>query len=198
MRSLIVTLGGWKFFTFFSHKVLKWDSQRFGRRRPFIIFGAVISVVGLICFANPQWLAVICGQPDNTTIQIVFAIISLWVLNIGLNIMQGPGWALVMDLCGSRNQKKGNAVVSTLAAASGILTNLLGFVDLVKIFPFFKDSAHALFYIGVIVVILSLIPTVIAAREKRYVPENNPHIQQGSWFREIFVCFLFFFLIFLP
>ena len=29
---------------------------------------------------------------------IVVAVASLWVLNIGLNILQGPGWALTLDL----------------------------------------------------------------------------------------------------
>lgn len=48
----------------------RWEG-RWGRRRPFIVAGALISVVGFIFFANPQWLASILGQPDNTTIQIV-------------------------------------------------------------------------------------------------------------------------------
>jgi hypothetical protein len=99
--------------------------------------------------------------------------------------MQGPGWALVLDMCGtdSEQQKRGNAIVSTLGALSGIMTNLLGFADLVKWFPFFQDNAHALFYIGVIVVIVTLIPTLLAAKEKRYV--DAPDAPKSSVFREI-------------
>ena len=110
------------------------------------------------------------GQDDNNTIMIGFALVSLWVLNIGLNMMQGPGWALVLDICPVSQQKAGNSMVSTLSALSGILTNLLGFVNLVEFLPFFEDNAHALLYIGVIVVLLTLIPTILAGNEKRYVP----------------------------
>lgn len=148
------------------------------------------ATIGLICFANPQWLAELVGDDENTTIMIVFALISLWILNIGLNMMQGPGWALVLDICPISQQKQGNSIVSTLSALSGILTNLLGFVNIVKYLPFFEDNAHALLYIGVIVLNLTLIPTVLAGKEKRYVPtpslDDTPN---PSFFAEIKVRF---------
>ena len=157
-------------------------NYRFGRRRVFVTLGAAIAVVGLICFANPQWLAELIQQDGNQTIMIVFALISLWVLNIGLNMMQGPGWALVLDLCPGTQQKTGNAIVSALSAFSGILTNLLGFVDIVKYLPFFEDNAHALLYIGVLVIIITLVPTLLAASEKKYVPPATLDGQKGPSF----------------
>lgn len=117
---------------------------------------------------------------------IVFALISLWILNIGLNMMQGPGWALVLDICPISQQKTGNSIVSTLSALSGILTNLLGFVNIVKFLPFFQDNAHALLYIGVIVLNLTLIPTVIAGKEKRYKPPPTLDNEKApGFFQEI-------------
>ena len=88
-------------------------------------------------------------------------------------MMQGPGWALVLDMCSPEQQKTGNAVVSTLSALGGILTNLLGFINLVAFLPFFTDNAHALLYIGVIVVLVTLIPTLIAGQEKRFVAKKS-------------------------
>lgn len=103
-------------------------------------------------------------------------------------IILGPGWALVLDLCPESQQKTGNAVVSALSAFSGILTNLLGFVDIVKYVPIFEDNAHALLYIGVFVVIVTLIPTVLAGNEKKYIPESQIGDKEGPGFmKEIYV-----------
>ena len=134
----------------------------------FITAGAISASVGLVCFANPQWIS-----DTNQTAQIVFALASLWVLNIGLNVMQGPGSALSIEMCTVKQQKMGNAIISTLSALSGIITNLLGFVNLTRFLPFFQDDAHALLYIGVITVIVTLIPTLIAGKEKRFVPKRR-------------------------
>jgi hypothetical protein len=76
-------------------------------------------------------------------------------------------------MCTVKQQKMGNAIISTLSALSGIITNLLGFVNLTRFLPFFQDDAHALLYIGVITVIVTLIPTLIAGKEKRFVPKRR-------------------------
>ena len=121
----------------------------------------------------------------------IFAVFSLWVLNIGLNILQGPAWALVLDICGEEQQNQGNAIYSAFGAAAGIATNLLGFVDITKFLPFFQDNSHAIFYIGVVVMLLCLIPTLLAAKEIRYVPEPRMEGEkEESPFKRLIVCAL--------
>ena len=44
--------------------------------------------------------------------------------------------------------------------------NLLGFANIVAVFAFFGTNYQALFYIGMAVVILSMIPTLVMARER--------------------------------
>jgi hypothetical protein len=81
---------------------------------------------------------------------IVIAVSSLWVLMLGLNLAQGTAWALLYDCCPRSQQVQAQSIMTAIGALSALATNLLGFINLVKIFPFFADSAHALFYIGML------------------------------------------------
>src|SRR3989338_242630 len=94
------------------------STSRYGRRRPFILFGAVMGSVGMLLFAYPAQLSRLLhgGQP----LAITLAILALWVMNIGLNIIQGPAWALLFDLLPAEQQASGNAVLAVLAAVAGL------------------------------------------------------------------------------
>jgi hypothetical protein len=126
---------------------------------------------GQLIFANcielSDWLSP--GRGTNNTLPRVLAILSLWVLSIslisqlssllvphclffsyqmvmiGTNWIQGPGWSLVIDLCSDEQQHLANSLIAATTGAVTIICTLIGYVDLVSIFPFLSSSAQGLY-----------------------------------------------------
>src|SRR3989338_7798013 len=67
-----------------------------GRRRPFILGGSLMALAGMLLFAYPVQLTALLG--GSTSLAVALALVGLWVMNIGLNVVQGPAWALIYDL----------------------------------------------------------------------------------------------------
>lgn len=68
-------------------------NARFGRRKPFMLAGVILSLIGMILFANPIPISHLFGaEGDRNKTAIAIAVVSLWLMNIGLNITQGPSW----------------------------------------------------------------------------------------------------------
>jgi len=63
---------------------------------------------------------------------------------IGINWIQGPGWALVIDLVEDSQQHLANSIVAAVSGGVTILCSLIGYVDLVKIFPFLSSNPQGL------------------------------------------------------
>eukprot|EP01114_Cavostelium_apophysatum_P000664 TRINITY_DN10607_c0_g1_i1.p1 TRINITY_DN10607_c0_g1~~TRINITY_DN10607_c0_g1_i1.p1 ORF type:complete len:484 (+),score=88.05 TRINITY_DN10607_c0_g1_i1:45-1496(+) len=140
-------------------------THRWGRRRPFILAGVVLAVVGMLLFANPLQIARWFGYKteQGNTPAIVIAIVALWLLNIGLNITQGPSWALVLDLTPSDQQSRSNAVISFMSSFASLTANLIAFINFSAFLH--VSNATALFYIGLFFILAFALPTLIGAKE---------------------------------
>jgi len=147
-----------------------------------------VSLIGLGLFSEAipigEWMG---DRNGSHTYAIVVCLIAMWILNIGLNVVQAAGWTLVLDVCAADQQQQGNAIVSFLSSGAGVICNVLGFINLAKFFPFFGSNAQAVFYIGMVCVLLSCIPTFIVGKEVPYKPipdgtVNNNGTQSSSNF----------------
>jgi solute carrier family 45 protein 1/2/4 len=146
-------------------------TSKWGRRRPFIAVGAVISLIGMGLFANSVQLGILMGDTISThKFGIITCLTALWIFNIGLNIVQACAWTLVLDLCSNEQQQQGSAIVSFLSSSAGVMCSILGFVNVSTFFPFFGSNSNAVFYIGMFFVLISSIPPLIVAKEIPYVP----------------------------
>eukprot|EP01091_Cochliopodium_minus_P016725 TRINITY_DN6349_c0_g1_i1.p1 TRINITY_DN6349_c0_g1~~TRINITY_DN6349_c0_g1_i1.p1 ORF type:complete len:478 (-),score=90.73 TRINITY_DN6349_c0_g1_i1:14-1447(-) len=152
------------------------SESRFGRRRPFIFFGTIFCVVGMAMVGNSVLLGNWLGDtPNGETMHdhyraLIFAIAGLWLMNLCVNIIQGPSRAIVADLVSQEEQQTGNAMVSNVMGISAIIASVVGA-------QFFEtsDPYFWLFMIGVAVVLFSIVPTMIAAKEKRFTrPTGSP------------------------
>eukprot|EP01094_Clydonella_sp_ATCC50884_P000635 TRINITY_DN10481_c0_g1_i2.p1 TRINITY_DN10481_c0_g1~~TRINITY_DN10481_c0_g1_i2.p1 ORF type:complete len:419 (+),score=79.19 TRINITY_DN10481_c0_g1_i2:199-1455(+) len=135
-----------------------------GRRRPFVLAGLLIALAGFVLFANPDRMASWVGGGNTTAI--VLAICSLWVLNIGLNLMQGTAWTIVIDRVPRSQQMSAQSLVSFLGAFASVGANLCGMINFVAFAPFFEDNNHAVFYIGAVVLLATTLPTLLFADER--------------------------------
>lgn len=95
--------------------------SRFGRRKPFMIGGAVGMVVGLVVFSNCVSIAALLGDPvtpDGTRTGLMFAIVAFWLTDTFNNVLQVPTRCLMAE--GATSADSLNLGNSSLAAANGI------------------------------------------------------------------------------
>ena len=78
----------------------KWYQFWKGKRRPFIFFGALASIISMLVFSNATWIATnVFGNNDNSLI-LALSIIAFWIMDISFNVIQAPLRALLSDIIG--------------------------------------------------------------------------------------------------
>lgn len=135
---------------------------KFGRRRPFFLFGAILSTIALFFapYSSALWMA--AG--------------SLWILDASINISMEPFRALVADKLPD-SQRSFGFVVQTLIIGIGtwVASNLPWFMTQIGI-PntaepgVVPDSVKFAFAIGALVLFSSILYTILTTDE--YPPEN--------------------------
>jgi maltose/moltooligosaccharide transporter len=122
--------------------------SRWGRRRPFLLVGALLIALSLILMPN---------SPNLIT-----AAILLWILDASLNITQGPYRALVPDTV-PRNQQGGAYSLMSLTIGLGSVAAFgIGYLI---------PSMKGLFYLGAASILLAMGWTILTNKE---VPERRP------------------------
>lgn len=137
--------------------------NRFGRRRPYFMIGAIFTTIALIIMPNSPALWVAAGM--------------LWIMDASINISMEPFRAFVGDMLPSEQRTKGFAMQSffigvgavVASALPYILTNWFGIPNTAPegVVPI---SVKYSFYIGAVVLFLSVSYTVL--RTKEYSPEE--------------------------
>lgn len=140
--------------------------NRFGRRRPFFLIGAILASLALIIMPNSPHLWVAAGM--------------LWILDASINVSMEPFRAFVGDMLPPEQRTRGFAMQSFFigigaVVASGlpyVFTNWLGFSNVADVAAGERipESVRYAFYLGAGVFFLSVLWTVI--RTKEYSPEE--------------------------
>lgn len=164
---------------------------RLGRRRPFILFGTIFCAVGMALIGLCVKLGALLGDnvngedPHDHTWAILLAMLGLALMNLMVNVMQGPARTLVNDVVPEEKLQLGNAMVSTVMGLANIIANIIG-----ALFITVKDPYFFLFILGVEFVIFSLIPTMFSVNEKQYRrPAGVPRQSIGGVFKKIIIGF---------
>lgn len=138
---------------------------RIGRRRPYILGGAILSSLILIL------------MPNATSVW--FAAILLWLLDGSLNVAMQPYRALVADVAPEEQHTKCYAVQTCLVGIGATLASALPWIFL-HVFGMQEDMSggHLIpltlrlsFYIGAAVFMLANIWTIVSSKE--YPPEQH-------------------------
>jgi len=99
-------------------------------------------------------------DPHDHTWAIVFAMLGLALMNLMVNVMQGPARTLVNDVVPEEKLQLGNAMVSTVMGLANIIANIIG-----ALFITVKDPYFFLFILGVEFVIFIDPDHVLCKRE---------------------------------
>ncbi len=158
--------------------------NRFGRRRPYFLAGAICASIALIFMPNSPSLWVAAGL--------------LWVLDASVNVSMEPFRAFVADKLPRRQRSQGYAVQSLFIGAGAVLASALPWV-LTNWFGVagtapagqIPPAVHYAFYTGAAVFMLAVVWTVMSTPE--YPPEDMEEFRRmkevnrgaGGFLREL-------------
>ncbi|XP_051130880.1 sucrose transport protein SUC4 [Andrographis paniculata] len=152
-------------------------TSRFGRRRPFILAGAVSIVVAVLVVGFSADIGWLFGDRGQIKIRAIVAFVfGFWILDVANNMTQGPCRALLADLTEKdhRRTRVANAYFSLFMAVGNILGYATGsYSNWFKIFPFTLTQACAVncanlksaFIIDTIFIIATTFISLSAANE---------------------------------
>ena len=87
---------------------------RLGRRRPYFLYGAILSTLALLVMPNSPWLWVAAG--------------TLWILDASINITMEPFRALVGDMLPNRQRASGFALQSLFIGVGAVIASALPWI----------------------------------------------------------------------
>ena len=127
-------------------------TSEFGRRKPYIFLGTLISAVLYIIFPNVR------------TVLPVFLLV-LFTMNFAMASFRGPAVSLMPDLVAPEDRSKGNGIVTLMAGLAGLLVFLTG------AFFYARNPAYPFYFVSALMV-LSLVP-LIGIKEPSGVAEKG-------------------------
>ena len=137
--------------------------NRFGRRRPFFLVGAILASIALILMPNSPTLWVAAGM--------------LWIMDASINVSMEPFRAFVGDMLPAKQRTMGFAMQSFFIGTGAIVASALPYVmtnwlNIANTAPDgqIPPSVRYAFYIGGGIFFLAVLWTVV--RTKEYSPEE--------------------------
>ena len=161
--------------------------SKFGRRRPYLLGGAIIASIALWLFPNSGNIANIFGNTFGVDLPtwsgLLIAAIFIWIIDACINIAQGPYRALIPDVVIPEQHSLANSYIS--------LSIGLGSVVAAATAPFLKYvcgiqmSITAQFVMAALAFTLAMIWTCITIKEKSTAKDTNiPEKQTDTKFTQ--------------
>lgn len=152
--------------------------NRLGRRKPFILGGAIAATLGMFLMPNANWVVAIIPP-------IIFGAIMLALMDASFNVTFQPFRSLVADMTPSEQTTLGYSVQTFLINVGAIIGSFLpyvltNFMDIDNTAPEGQvpDSVIWSFYLGGGILLLSVLWTVF--RTKEYAPKEFAEYQGKS------------------
>jgi len=152
--------------------------NRLGRRKPFILGGAIAATLGMFLMPNANWVVAIIPP-------IIFGAIMLALMDASFNVTFQPFRSLVADMTPGEQTTLGYSVQTFLINVGAIIGSFLpyvltNFMDIDNTAPEGQvpDSVIWSFYLGGGILLLSVLWTVF--RTKEYAPKEFAEYQGKS------------------
>ena len=147
----------------------------FGRRRPYLLGGALLSAAALIALPNSQpivnWISDQLHLPLPALAALFFAAVMIWILDACVNIAQGPYRALVPDVVPKEQHSIANSYIS-LAIGLGSVVAAATAPFLKAVFNY-QMSITAQFVMAALAFTLGMIWTCTFIKERKYEGKND-------------------------
>ncbi|ERF68569.1 hypothetical protein EPUS_04667 [Endocarpon pusillum Z07020] len=153
------------------------STSRWGRRRPFMIGGAVAAGIGLLLFG---WAETVVGyfvreEPLKSRSTIAVAVLSMYTFDFALNTVGSSSRSLIVDTLPSSQQQAGSAWASRMAATGHLLGYFIGSLDIVSILGsgFGGSQFRSMILIAVMTLNFAIGVTCISVSERRLMPSAS-------------------------
>lgn len=147
----------------------------FGRRRPYLLGGALLSAVALWALPNSELITNSISSilhirfPELTAL--LFAAVMIWILDACVNIAQGPYRALIPDVVPPEQHSIANSYISLAIGLGSVVA--AGTAPFLKWAFNYQMSINAQFIMAALAFSLGMIWTCLSIKEKRYVPKED-------------------------
>ncbi|KAI8458681.1 major facilitator superfamily domain-containing protein [Phakopsora pachyrhizi] len=138
-----------------------------GRRRPFILYGSICTIVSFFIFGWSQELASIFPVSVQKTLQIWLAVVALFGMDFSVNVVAAAGRCLVVDSLRSSDQPQANAYMSRFSGAASIISLMISYVDLPRLFNTQTSQLKQVIIFSTLTFGLSQLITFMSVRERR-------------------------------
>ncbi|CAM6128765.1 unnamed protein product [Calypogeia fissa] len=162
-------------------------TSSYGRRRPFIVAGAVLVVLSVLLIGYSADLGYMIGDTLSSKPRaIVIFVLGFWLLDLANNTLQGPCRALLADYAGKDQgrTRRANAFFSLFMAIGNVLgfatgaydnwASILGFT-LTESCDVPCSNLKSAFLLGTFLLIITTILSVTAAQEIPWSPDSKSH-----------------------
>ena len=148
----------------------------FGRRRPYLLGGALLSALALWALPNSELITNTIGSTFNIHMPalaaLCFAAIMIWILDACVNIAQGPYRALIPDVVPPEQHSIANSYISLAIGLGSVVA--AGTSPFLKWAFNYQMSINAQFIMAALAFALGMTWTCMMIKERRYVPvEEN-------------------------
>lgn len=159
----------------------------FGRRRPYLLGGALLSALALWALPNSEAITNFISSALHIKFPalaaLAFAAVMIWILDACVNIAQGPYRALVPDVVPPEQHSIANSYISLAIG--------LGSVVAAATAPFLKwafnyqMSVNAQFIMAALAFTLGMIWTCMVIKEKRYTPKEDEQKEKFDFIKSL-------------
>lgn len=137
-----------------------------GRRRPFLIAGALFTAVALLLFANAFHVAswILKGRAEQE-LALGIGVVSFFMLDFSIQAIQAPLRALITDVVPKTQRAFANAYVGVFTGLGNFIGGFLTGLALRDFMPWFTTQAQALFSVAVVVLLSTVGICVVVTPE---------------------------------
>ncbi len=136
---------------------------RFGRRIPYLFFGAVFGAIGLILLPKSGFLSNLFGPNHPEFLALLIAAVFIWVIDACVNAAQGPYRALIPDNIQKNQHGIANSYLSFAIGLGSVIA--AGTAPFLKWAFNYQMSVDAQFTMAGIAFILAMVWTCITFKE---------------------------------
>jgi len=176
------------------------STSRFGRRRPFILGGAVAVAIAVFLIGYAADIGYAAGDDITKKTRpraVGVFVIGFWILDVANNMLQGPCRAFLADLAAGdqRKTRMANGFFSFFMAVGNVLGYAAGsFSALHKIFPFTETKAcdvfcanlKSCFFFSILLLLFLSTVALIYVKDKPVPPRAVQEDAQPSCFFQLF------------
>ena len=153
-----------------------------GRRRPYLLGGALLASLALLIFPNSggiaHGLASLTGLHLPAVTGLLIAAIMIWVIDACVNVAQGPYRALIPDVVPEEQYSIANSYISLAIGLGSVVA--AGTAPFLKWAFGYQMSIPAQFVMAALAFTLGMIWTCITIKEGKKEHENKQEVAQNN------------------